>query len=286
MKKVLLFLSLITICAFLQSCRNKPAETSNTWLKVKEVADNVWQISDNGDDNMYLIAGKDSALLIDTGLGVADLESLVKKYTKKPLIVVNTHAHPDHSGANYQFERIYIHPLDLENAKPYSKPRQMPAGAEQQRNIPEEELYKGKINDPEFIPVQNGHIFNIGGRRIEVIHAPGHSAGELVLLDKENELLFTGDNTNALVWLWLPTCRPLSEYLTTLEMLQGRMSEFTTIFPGHKEPLPADFINDQVACVKGILDGSLERTPYESGMGSAMQSVFGRATVVFNPDNL
>lgn len=286
MKKILIFYSLIFIFFSLYSCRNKQTETANTWLKVIEVADNVWQISDNGEDNMYLIAGKDSALLIDTGLGVADLASLVKKYTKKPLIVVNTHAHPDHSGANYQFKKVYLHPGDLEDAKPYSKPRQMAEGAQQQRNIPEAELYKGKINDPEFIPVQNGHIFNLGGRRIEVIHAPGHSAGELVLLDKENKLLFTGDNTNALVWLWLPTCKPLSEYLTTLEMLQSRMPEYTTIFPGHKEPLPADFINDQVACVKGILDGSLERSPYESNMGTAMQSVFGRATVVFNPDNL
>ncbi len=286
MKKILLFFSLLVIISSLHSCKNKKESTGNTWLKVKEVADNVWQISDNGDDNMYLIAGKDSAILIDTGLGVADLASLVKKYTKKPLIVVNTHAHPDHSGANYQFEKIYIHPLDLEDAKQYSKPRQMPEGAQQQSTIPEAELYKGKINDPEFIPVNNGRIFSLGGRKIEVIHAPGHSAGELVLLDKENKLLFTGDNTNALVWLWLPTCRPLSQYLTTLEMLQGRMSEYTTIFPGHKEPLPADFINDQIACVKGILDGSLERKPYEMSRGTAMESVYGRATVIFNPDNL
>ena len=71
-----------------------------------------------------------------------------------------------------------------------------------------------------------------------------------------------------------------------LEMLHGRMAEFTTIFPGHKEPLPADFINDQIACVKGILDGSLERKPYEMSRGTAMESVFGRATVIFNPDNL
>lgn len=286
MKKILVYFSLIIIFSVLGSCKNKQPETSNTWLKVKEVGTNVWQISDNGDDNMYLVVGKDSAMLIDTGLGVADLASLVKKYTKKPLMVINTHAHPDHSGANYQFERIYIHPADLEDAKPYSKPRQMPEGSQQQNAVPEEELYKGKIYDPEFITVHDGQIFDLGGRRIEIIHAPGHSAGELCLLDKDNKLLFTGDNTNALVWLWLPTCRPLSQYLTTLEMLHGRMAEFTTIFPGHKEPLPADFINDQIACVKGILDGSLERKPYEMSRGTAMESVFGRATVIFNPDNL
>jgi hydroxyacylglutathione hydrolase len=284
MKKTLVLLSLIAIISICESCKNKSIET--TWLKVKEVADKVWQISDNGDDNMYLVEGRDSAMLIDTGLGVADLTSVVNQLTKKPLIVVNTHAHPDHSGANYQFEKIYIHPADLEDAKPYSKPRQMPAGAQQQTTIPEAELYKGTIHDPVFVPLSDGQIFDLGGRRIEIIHAPGHSAGEICLLDKENKLLFTGDNTNALVWLWLPTCRPLSEYLVTLEMLEKRGPEYTTIFPGHNDPLPGDFIKDQIACVKGILDGSLERKPYEMGGGQAQFSVYNGATVVFNPDNL
>jgi len=283
-KKTFVLFSLLAIVSIFQACKNKTVET--TWLQVQEVADRVWQISDNGDDNMYLVEGKDSSMLIDTGLGVADLASVVNQLTKKPLIVVNTHAHPDHSGANYQFEKIYIHPADLEDAKSYSKPRQMPAGAQQQTTIPEDELYKGTINDPVFVPLSDGQIFDLGGRRIEIIHAPGHSAGEICLLDKENKLLFTGDNTNALVWLWLPTCRPLSEYLVTLEKIEKRGSEYTTIFPGHNDPLPGDFIKEQIACVKGILDGSLEREQYEMGGGQAQFSVYNGATVVFNPDNL
>ena len=283
MKKIFLLTSVFLAVLTSTSCQ----KTSN-WLIVKEVGPKVWQISDNGDDNMYLIEGRDSSMLIDTGLGVADLASLVKKLSSKPLIVLNTHAHPDHSGANYQFEVIWLHPGDTADARAYDVPRQRPvsANAPQMSGPAENELYKGKIHKPKFKAVRDGQIFNLGGRRIEVIHAPGHSAGELCLLDKENKLLFTGDNTNALVWLWLPTCRPLSEYLKTLEKLAARSSEYTTIFPGHKDPLPADFINDQIACVKGILDGSLERKPYQSGRGSALSSVYSRATVVFNPDNL
>ena len=247
MKKLLIFFSLFALVSF-YSCKNKGIET--TWLQVKEVGDKVWQISDNGDDNMYLVEGRDSAMLIDTGRGMADLTAVIKQLTKNPLIVVNTHAHPDHSGANYQFKKIYVHPGDLEDAKPYSKPQQMPAGAQQQNTIPEAELYMGTIYDPEFVPLSDGQIFDLGGRRIEIIHAPGHSAGEICLLDKENKLLFTGDNSNALVWLFLPTCRPLSQYLVTLEMLEKRGSEYNTIFPGHNDPLPGDFINDQIACVR------------------------------------
>jgi len=64
------------------------------------------------------------------------------------------------------------------------------------------------------------------------------------------------------------------------------ISQFTTIFPGHGDPMPADFINDQIACVKGILNNTLERKTYKSFAGNAMVSVWGRASVTFNPENL
>jgi hypothetical protein len=50
--------------------------------------------------------------------------------------------------------------------------------------------------------------------------------------------------------------------------------------------MPADFIEDQIVCVKGILDGTLERKPYQSFAGNAMISTAGKASVAFNPENL
>jgi len=89
-----------------------------------------------------------------------------------------------------------------------------------------------------------------------------------------------------LVWLFLNNCLPLHQYLASLQKQLNRINEFTTILPGHGAPMPSDFINDQVACVKGILDGSLDRKPYQSFAGNAMVCTFGRASVAFNPDNL
>ena len=79
-------------------------------------------------------------------------------------------------------------------------PREMPEGSQQDNQVPEAERYTGEIYDPEFVAIREGQIFDLGGRRIEIIHTPGHSAGEIVLLHKDYKLLFTGDNTNALVW--------------------------------------------------------------------------------------
>jgi hydroxyacylglutathione hydrolase len=284
MKKILIF---ILIC--LPALSGVKGQSTGTWFTSKEISPKVWVISDHGADNMYLLEGTDSALLVDTGLGVADLATFVKKLSSKPLIVVNTHGHPDHAGSNYQFTKVYINSADSSAARACNLPQ---ARENASKNMTggsaplKEEIYTGKPYNTKLVSVSEGYLFRLGGRTLEVIEAPGHTPGEICLLDIENKLLFTGDNNNTLVWLFLQNCKPLHEYLATLEKQAKRMSEFTTIYPGHGTPLPSDFINDQIACVKGILDNSLERKPYESFAGEAMVATSNRASVTFNPGNL
>lgn len=285
MKRTIILLSVI----WYSGLSGVSCQDTGGWFSVNEAGPKVWVIGDHGADNIYLVEGADSAMLIDTGLGTADLSGFISRLTSRPLIVVNTHGHPDHSGSNYQFSKVYIHPADSAAARAFNRPEARAASAKSmlRENAPsQEETYKGKVYNTILKPVREGHLFRLGGRTLKVIEAPGHTPGEICLLDIENRLLFTGDNNNTLVWLFLQNCRPLHEYLTTLERQAGMMKEFTTIYPGHGTPLPADFINDQIECVKGILNNSLERKPYESFAGNAMISTYGRASVAFNPDNL
>ena len=88
------------------------------------------------------------------------------------------------------------------------------------------------------------------------------------------------------LYVILCNCLPLHVYLATLQKQESRLAEFTSILPGHGPVMSSDFIKDQVKCVKGILDGSLERKPYQSFAGDAMVATYGKASVAFNPDNL
>ncbi|OFY43593.1 MAG: hypothetical protein A2Z69_01045 [Bacteroidetes bacterium RBG_13_44_24] len=281
--------SLTLISLVLAALSFVAGQDSGSWFSVKEVGNNIWQISDHGADNIYLVEGIDSAMLIDNGLGTADLASYVKKLTSKPLIVVITHGHPDHAGSNYQFEKVYIHPADAEAARAVNRTESRAASAKtmQPGNAPaESELYKGEPFDTKLIPVTEGYTFKLGGRRMQVMETPGHTPGGICLLDIENKILFTGDNNNVLVWLFLASCKPLHEYLVTLEKQKSRISEFTTLMPGHGVPIPSDFISDQIACVKSILDGTCEAKEYKSFAGNSMICTYGRSSVAFNPDNL
>ncbi len=47
---------------------------------------------------IWLVEGREKALLVDTGLGLGDLRGEVEALTDKPVVVVNTHGHGDHSG--------------------------------------------------------------------------------------------------------------------------------------------------------------------------------------------
>lgn len=283
MKNVLLFLTALVLFPSMAL-----SQQDSSWFSVKEVAKDVWQINDRG-PNIYLIIGHDSALVVDTGNGAANLAGQIRKMTDKPLVVVNTHGHGDHTGSNYQFAKVYVHEADLESAAAsgtYERAKSMLENLPEAERPRDAERFKGKPFNTRLIPVADGDLFNLGDRWIKVIETPGHTPGSICLLDISNKLLFAGDNNNGLVWLWLPGCLPLSKYLATLEKQVEKMSEFTTIFPGHGDPLPAGFILDQVACVKSILDGTCQSEPYEHYSGNPRVCAFGQAKVAFNPENL
>ncbi len=262
-----------------------------SWFTARKVADGVWCINDHGSDNMYLVEGRQKAMLIDTGLGVAKLNEFVRTLTSLPLIVVNTHGHPDHAGGNYQFKTVYAHPLESaaikETNSEDSRKRMaenMVKGAPAEDMVPLEDALR--MPAAELLALKDGQVFDLGGRKLEVIHTPGHTPGEIVLLDSTNRVVFTGDNDNVLVWLFLPTCTPLEIYLESLKKLQKREGEFDTIMPGHGLPLPKIFVGEQITCVEHILDGTCKGEPYKSFAGEALVCRYKSASVAFDPNNL
>jgi len=255
-------------------------QNNNSIYKVNKVADKVWAIVESAETpvNIYLVEGKDSAMIIDTGYGRGDLITFVKTLTKLPLIVVNTHGHGDHDGNDSQFSKIYAHPADfgMINAS-FNK--------EKRRKT----VLPGEAVVPlTLVPVKDGYIFNLGGRKLEVIEVPGHTHGSICLLDAKNKILFAGDNTNTVVWLFLSDCYPLEVYLKSLQKVEKRSNEYDIVMPGHNEPLPKAFISDQIGCVKSILAGTCSPKPYNKSAftAGAMLCRYQTAEVAYDPNNL
>jgi glyoxylase-like metal-dependent hydrolase (beta-lactamase superfamily II) len=245
-----------------------PETRSLAGFEIKLVADRVWCIDDQGTVNAYLIEGEKSALLVDTTTGRGDLARCVTALTKQPVLVVVTHGHGDHTGGIRQFEKVYVHPADVNMTK---------------RCLPWRGWWGSRT---QLVPVEHGYRFDLGNRTIEVIEVPGHTVGSIVLLDVTHRLLFTGDNDNGTVWLFLKECTPLETYLATLRKLNQRMGEFDTLLPGHGTPLDATFIGEQSVCADNILSGAAKPRPYKWFGGTASLCEYRRAMIAFDPDHL
>lgn len=269
------------------------SENNNrAWFSSKQVAENVWCINDHGSDNIHLVVGKEKALLIDTGIGVADLKSYVKTLTDLPIIVVNTHGHPDHSAGNFQFEEIFIHQNDFELADIFCEKDQIASTAAYMAESNPEIAncifsdYDNYEKAP-LVAIDEGYTFNLGGRKLEVIWVPGHTMGSICLLDRENKQLFTGDNNNTHVWLFLDGCPPVERYLESLDHLMSYSDYFDNMFLGHGESMGKDYLEEIHICLENILNGNCERTEYKNQISSdALKCEYKRALVAFNLENL
>ncbi|HPG39610.1 MAG TPA: MBL fold metallo-hydrolase [bacterium] len=282
---------LILLC----NCKNDEQKsiTNNVdktpvWFTAKHLNSGVWRISDHGYDNIHLVLGSEKALLIDTGIGAADLKGYVRTITGLPLLVVNTHGHADHAGGNYQFDKVYGWAMDFYLSNNYNTQYYHDNTiASILKESPELEpvlLKERGVVNTEIIPVREGFVFDLGNRKLQVIETRGHTGGSICLLDSVNRQLFVGDTNNEEEWLFTSVSLPLDVYLQTLEKLNARAAVFDTLFPGHGGRIDKSFISEQITCVQNILSGECAGEPFNTG--HALFCTYKRAKIVFDPNRL
>ena len=81
---------------------------------VRRIAPHVHVITELGCVHCYLVQGRDWALLVDSGLGHGNLRAVVEGLTDRPVVVVNTHGHPDHVGGNHRFDSVALHSAEVD----------------------------------------------------------------------------------------------------------------------------------------------------------------------------
>lgn len=223
------------------------------YFKSKEVCKDVYQITnaifnDTLPTFSYLVIGSEKALLIDSMYGVGKLKDYVETITDKPIIHVATHMHGDHTGGSYDFDEMYMSPYDFENfwlRMPKDKTNAMNSALRFVLPEYKDQLDLNDMCEPKVIklhPIFDGDLFDIGGRTIEVIEVAGHTAGEIVLLDRERRCIYSGDTCNTNTLLNLDGRTSVKEYRKNLERLSTYKDEFDTLYNGHDiQPLEIIF---------------------------------------------
>lgn len=211
------------------------------WFEIEALEPDLWAITEPFHDECvrsHLVIGASHALLIDAGMGVGDLRAVVDELTNLPVTLVNSHAHWDHIGANHQFGEIAIHQAEAkELAKGYPNARLRSKFAPEHLSGP---LPPGfdieTVSIPPSAPsitLSGGERFDLGGRELEVINAPGHSPGGIVLLDRGTGVLFSTDVAYAGALYAFGPDANFADYRRTLAALAALAPSLNAVFPSH-----------------------------------------------------
>ena len=215
---------------------------------------------------LYLVEGDSEALLIDTGTDIKDLDKIIGQITNKPYRVVATHGHYDHVGNVDFFKEFYMHPADNE------------LDTEAIKN------YKGIIH-----PLADGDVFDLGQRKVKVVHTPGHTPGSVSLVDYENGMAFTGDAFGSgQLWMQLNPQVDFSNLIESTGKMIEEMSDngIEKLYVGHypylKKPLDISYLVDVNIAARMIDEGEIEgATRFDD---KAMVMRHGNAEIVFLPE--
>lgn len=178
---------------------------------------------------MYLIEGREKAILVDTCLGVGHLRSFVETLTQKPITVLLTHGHVDHAMGAPEFDEVYMNPADnaLYEAMSPLEERKGYICANLGRKLPDftEDDYVQPAK-PIFKKLEDGQIFDLGGVHAEVYALYGHTRGTMVVLVPEENILILGDACNNATFLFDENALSVEEYRENLlrvqNLLKGR----------------------------------------------------------------
>lgn len=263
---------------------------------VAEIADKVYCINEFGLDSMFLIVGAERALLIDTGTGIFELPKLIKQLTDRPCDVALTHGHVDHAGGIGWFERIYLHPDDFaaaagvtaESRRGYAGGLLKMAGGIFDRSADDVVVFE---SIPEMLPIAEGHVFELGGRRVRTYETPGHTPGGLTFLIEDARILLTGDacNPNTLMFPFLPDGRraphaSIEGLLDTARKIEALSPLYDRNYNGHIGfgpminflPMAESLTREVIELCEALLAGNVG---WESNTGSA----FGLSAVAKFP---
>ena len=203
-------------------------------FEVEEMGEGLWRIGDGLGDLCYLVEGEREAALVDAMAGLGDLAHLARGLVgEKAVRVLLTHRHIDHVGGAYWFGGVWLHAADADcwdACESY-------AGVMWEQALAEGDASEGDAfgprdgSRPRVCSVGEGDVFDLGGRALEVVELPGHTAGSVGYLCRELGILFSGDAVTPIACLCFPESLPLSIWKETLQKMDGL--PFERFWTGH-----------------------------------------------------
>lgn len=279
--------------------------------EVTEFAPKTWCLSEFKLVNAFLVEGTEKAALIDTGCGIGNLAQIVRELTQKPLIILMTHGHFDHDGGVKQFPGVpvYLHSADgqlmhqtvammqkMMGTADLNKMRSLYITTRGPVRCPEldvNELLKLVPDEPcdpiyDWLPMEDGMTFDLGERVLKVIHTPGHTPGEVSILDETSRTLFSGDTANVGIILMRQPgngTKLIEECNRTMGKLWTMEASYDRLGVGHDAvTVDKQIVKDYYDLTTGLLNGSIVGAYEETGFRKGDVARLGMAELWYQCD--
>lgn len=201
--------------------------------EIIQINDSTWRIEDNG-VRFFLLVGTEKAMLIDSGMNTPNAKQIAESITELPIMLLNTHADPDHISGNAGFDCFYMHPEEEDN-------------------------YRAHGGLGTILPVKDEEIIDLGNRPLKIIFIPGHTPGSVAILDINSKVLISGDSIQDGNIFMFKERRNLPLYAESLKRLSMYTDEFDTIYPSHGSfPVGPDLIAKLIEGAQQIIKGTVK----------------------------
>lgn len=135
--------------------------------------------------NCYLAYSENTkeCAVIDPGADGDKIIDMIERHSLDPIMIINTHGHFDHVGANKDIKEkfeipLLIHPFDVPMLDMVKQAAAL-YGIEAEDSPSPDKL------------IHDGDSIKLGKDSLTVIHSPGHSPGSISL--HQDSILFSGD---------------------------------------------------------------------------------------------
>jgi glyoxylase-like metal-dependent hydrolase (beta-lactamase superfamily II) len=268
--------------------------SAESWFRVAPQEPGVWLVGEPGHVNSWLIRGSERALLLDTGLGLADISAAVATVCPQEPQVVNSHVHFDHVGGNGLFAETAMHELGPEWVEAGCEPGQLSAYCdlvpammegyerllaadregffligpdEQVRPWPGEEIaaHGWRIEPPPPTRLlADGDEIDLVDRVLRVIHTPGHAPDHICLLDERAGILWAQDQAYYGPHLVYESGADFGDFVASSRRLADELrGSLRTVYTAHclRPTVPPAFLDELADAAEAVAGGEAPLAP-------------------------
>ena len=259
-------------------------------------------------------------MLLDTGLGIADIAAAIEPVAVSPVSVVNSHTHFDHVGGNDLFDLDVrctssdpsgwrrtpssgsstptarsppIWPSPMGGWWSVDREGSFLLGPDQRvRPWPAKEIaaaggWRIDVPAPDRL-LADGDRLELGDRSLRVIHTPGHAPDHICLLDEAEGILFAQDQTYYGPHLIYLPGSDVGDFARSVRRLADELrGSLRAVYVAHclRPSVPPVFLDELADAAEEVAAGEAELAPAPGLFGEPVRGAdYGHFSILVPPE--